>query len=303
MDLSSLPAAKRVVVIGDIHGDIQRLIKCLYAAKLINTKLQWVAEPRDTVLVQLGDQVDSINRGSNESWEKLPDLEVVRFMETVAKMAEAAGGRVVSVLGNHEIMNVLGDFTFVSQSSLEKSGGPAGRLKLFRPGSDLCVRTLSKRPLVSRVGSLLFCHAGLLPQHLDIGSNSIERINFLAKSFIMGNSTQYDRDLFMRLVDPTDGLCWTRFYHQAPEQIVEPVLKTVLERTGTNALVLGHTPHMRITSKNNGRLWFADVGISRSFGNNKWQVFEIWDDGVPKAENNFAPLRILTIEENMTSSG
>jgi len=46
----------RVVAVGDIHGDYNKLVQVLTAAKLIDKKLNWIAE--DTALVQLGDLID-----------------------------------------------------------------------------------------------------------------------------------------------------------------------------------------------------------------------------------------------------
>lgn len=294
-----LPAAKRVVVIGDIHGDLQRLVKCLYAANLINTKMEWIASPKETVLIQLGDQVDSLNRGNPEEWEKLPDTEVARFMENVANAAERGGGKVISMLGNHELMNVFGNFMYVSPSSLQKTGGQEGRSKLFRPGSELAANVLAKRPLVCKIGSLLFCHGGILPEHLYLTNGNLATINDIVQKVLMGGQMNSLEDIaFQRLINEVNGIVWTRFYHEASEAEAEPVIDKVLEMTQCKALFMGHTPHMHVTSKVNGKLWFCDTGISRAFGQNEYQILEIWDDGVPKPENNNGAIRVITIQES-----
>ena len=46
---SVLPATRRIIVIGDIHGDFNVLKKCLDMAGLINRKNQWIGG--DTVVV------------------------------------------------------------------------------------------------------------------------------------------------------------------------------------------------------------------------------------------------------------
>ena len=40
--------------------------------------------------------------------------EVMDLMMTLEKEAEEAGGRVLSLLGNHEIMNIMGDLRYVT---------------------------------------------------------------------------------------------------------------------------------------------------------------------------------------------
>ena len=56
------PNCDRLVIIGDIHGDIKRLKNILIDAKVINNNIEWIAEPKNTIVVQMGDQVDSLNR-------------------------------------------------------------------------------------------------------------------------------------------------------------------------------------------------------------------------------------------------
>ena len=47
-------------------------------------------------------------------------------------------------------------------------------------------------------------------------------------------------------------------------------------------MIIGHTPHNKISSACNKKLWKVDVGISDAFNmknGNKLQVLEIIDDG------------------------
>ena len=62
---SVLPAVRRIIVIGDIHGDWKMTLDTLKLAKVINNKNKWIGG--DTVVVQLGDQID---RCRPDDWEK-----------------------------------------------------------------------------------------------------------------------------------------------------------------------------------------------------------------------------------------
>ena len=92
---------ERLVVIGDVHGDFDDFASLLKRAGLVNDENHWSGGA--TVLVQTGDVID---RGpkSREAMDLLMNLE---------KEAATAGGRVVPLLGNHEIMNVIGDLRYV----------------------------------------------------------------------------------------------------------------------------------------------------------------------------------------------
>jgi Calcineurin-like phosphoesterase len=97
----------RVVAIGDIHGDVDALNGILQRAGIIDAGGRWIAS--DAVLVQLGDVTDRGPR-VRAAMDLLMDLE---------RQASAAGGRVAVLLGNHEIMNLLGDGRYVTPAIYE----------------------------------------------------------------------------------------------------------------------------------------------------------------------------------------
>ncbi|HZL96764.1 MAG TPA: metallophosphoesterase, partial [Vicinamibacterales bacterium] len=92
----------RVVVIGDVHGAYAPLVELLQAIGMIGPDLAWSGG--DAHLVSVGDLLD---RGPDA--RKVLDL-VMRLQ----REAVAVGGRVHMVLGNHELMNLLGDLRYVT---------------------------------------------------------------------------------------------------------------------------------------------------------------------------------------------
>ena len=78
--------------------DIQNARKVLRMAKIIDESRNWIAGT--DVLVQTGDIVD---RGAYA-------LDIYKIMRKLRGQASAAGGEVVSILGNHEVMNAIGDW-------------------------------------------------------------------------------------------------------------------------------------------------------------------------------------------------
>ena len=93
---------KRVVAVGDVHGAYDSLVELLGAAGLISREDRWVGG--ETHLVMLGDLVDRGPR-SREALDLLMRLQ---------KEAPYSGGQVHVVLGNHEVMNLVGDVRYVS---------------------------------------------------------------------------------------------------------------------------------------------------------------------------------------------
>lgn len=85
---------RRVVAIGDVHGDFKAAMRAIRIAGIINDKNEWIGG--DTIFVQVGDQTD---RGDSEK-------EIIDFLEELRPKALEAGGRVITLNGNHETKNV-----------------------------------------------------------------------------------------------------------------------------------------------------------------------------------------------------
>ena len=264
--------SNRIVIIGDIHGDIRRFKDILIDAKIINKNIEWIAEPKNTIVIQMGDQVDSVNRDpSLEEWEVLPDVEMLYFTDLLNKIALSKGGRVISLIGNHELMNVIGNFSYVSQISLNNN---YKRQELFKPGGTLSA-LLSQRPLVVKIGRLLFCHAGLTLEHLNILSKynkDISYLNTIWKNFIKNNAILIgDKEIFENIILDMDGMLWTRDLNNGDDLI------KLKEQLGCIYMFVGHTVVERVKLINDF-IWYTDTGISRSFGNTSYQYIDIFNN-------------------------
>jgi len=91
----------KIIAVGDIHGDHAAYKAILKDAALINDKGDWTGG--DTIFVQTGDIAD---RG--------PDTrQILEHLRQLQKQASKAGGQVVTLLGNHEAMNMTGDLRYV----------------------------------------------------------------------------------------------------------------------------------------------------------------------------------------------
>ena len=91
-----------LVAIGDVHGDFADFVAILRRTGLMDQQNHWTGGK--TTFVQVGDLLD---RGPKPR-------EVMDLMMALEKEAVQAGGRVVSLLGNHEPMNIMGDLRYVT---------------------------------------------------------------------------------------------------------------------------------------------------------------------------------------------
>ena len=102
---------RRVVAVADVHGAYPELLAALREAAVIDESLRWKAGA--THLVSLGDLVD---RGA----ESRKVLDLLMRLEGEAR---AAGGAVHVVLGNHEVMNIVGDLRYVAEAEYRAFAG------------------------------------------------------------------------------------------------------------------------------------------------------------------------------------
>ena len=108
----SASAPGRVVAIADVHGAFGELTALLHDTGLIDDRRAWSGGA--ATLVQTGDVVD---RGAKTR-------ECLDLLMELQRQAPRAGGRVVTLLGNHEVMNVIGDLRYVTPDIYRSFASP-----------------------------------------------------------------------------------------------------------------------------------------------------------------------------------
>jgi hypothetical protein len=95
-------APERVVAIADVHGAYEELTAILQRTALIDANRQWTGGA--ATLVQTGDVLD---RGA----QTRACLDMLMALE---RQAEKAGGKMIPLDGNHEVMNLMCDVRYVT---------------------------------------------------------------------------------------------------------------------------------------------------------------------------------------------
>jgi hypothetical protein len=105
---------RRVVATGDFHGDLRAARRALELAGVLSSPVHCAAPDRwvggSTVFVQVGDILD---RGDDE-------IAIMSLLAHLARQASPAGGALYQVCGNHETMNVYGDFRYVTPGAFKE---------------------------------------------------------------------------------------------------------------------------------------------------------------------------------------
>lgn len=272
----------RVVAIGDVHGDYESFAEVLQSAGLIDGNGNWTGGK--THLVQTGDIVD---RGPNSR-------AVMDLLIRLQRQAEAAGGAVHCLLGNHEAMNVYGDLRYVSpaefasfaagnsadrgasyeygkpitaaatpsfdqaQSSSEHPNGFAELRAAFGP-EGVYGKWLRSENAVIKIDRTLFVHAGLGSKYADW---SIDKINQEVREEL----ADFTR-LHGGIVTDTEGPLWYSGLAKGDEK-QEPLVDQLLKHFDVDRIVIGHTyAQGAVTPRFGGKVIMIDVGIPRIYDN------------------------------------
>lgn len=283
-------ATGRVLSIGDIHGDIQKALACLKIGGVIDEqdgRITWVGG--DTTVVQLGDVLD---RGDAE-------ISTILLLRELDKQAREHGGAVYMLNGNHESLNVAGDFRYVTPGAFLESAMAAGltdkkdlankeavlkaRWSLYKPGGVMA-KELSRNPTVLVVNKeLVFAHGGLLPHHVAYG---IQRINDEVAAWMKGadcSDGSAPSPPFTAMGD-SNSVMWNRTFGKERCSPYDRIhmkmqLDSTLQQLGAKAMIVGHTPQMSgLNAECNGRIWRVDVGMSSGVLNAEPQVLEFSKD-------------------------
>jgi hypothetical protein len=247
----------RVVAVGDFHGDYDAARDALRTAGVLGDGDHWSGGT--TTLVQTGDVLD---RGDGES-------KILALLAQLAAEAPKAGGQVVQLLGNHELMNAAHDFRYVTPGGMrdfdgdrEHELGPAG----------VWAKKLAHHNVVAIVGDTVLSHAGVVPAWVD----QLDQVNLDARCWLDGQASDPPSAL-----TSDDSPVWTRAW--GGDDVDCAQLKTVLDKLGVKRMVVAHTVQRAgISSACAGALWRIDVGLNRIYGG-PIQVLEIPEpEGAPK---------------------
>ncbi|KAE8710874.1 Calcineurin-like metallo-phosphoesterase superfamily protein isoform 2 [Hibiscus syriacus] len=285
---------RRIVAVGDLHGDLDQARYALEMAGVLSSNGEDLWTGGDAVLIQLGDVLD---RGDEE-------IAILSLLRSLDIQAKANGGAVFQVNGNHETMNVEGDFRYVESGAFDECAdfleymndyeydwdeafvgqrqkGVIARSVLLRPGGPLACE-LAQHAVALKVNDWIFCHGGLLPHHVAYG---IERMNM--------EVSQWMRGVIEEDSSPHMPFIATKGY----DSVINAILQETLQAVGAKAMVVGHTPqYSGANCEYNCSIWRIDVGMSSGVLNSRPEVLEIRDDKarvITSKRDKFSELQIV----------
>ena len=305
----------KIYALGDIHGDYSVAISMLILAEAISHKTpKYPLEPTathckcpkweggDSIIVQVGDQVDSCrymencNTLKSEFYIDRPyDILILNMFTELDEQAQKHGGRVISLLGNHELMNAQGIHKFVSKENFTYEQ-KIHRNDIMLPTTNPTMEHIG----CSRVASVivndnLFVHAGIIDKigdNLNLFSatpeksrHNLENINQNIQLWLLG---QIALPKVNDIINPgtidnkkTDSIFWTRILGTLPANSSQKEcmnhIGKVVKFLKIDNIIIGHTPQSfqfglnsnnACASDNNEKsvnIWRIDNGSAQGF--------------------------------------
>jgi hypothetical protein len=172
--------------------------------------------------------------------------------------APKSGGKVIGVLGNHEMMNWTGDWRGVTPADLSEFESPAARMNDLKKDGAMGRWILGTRMVVIHDG-VLYCHGGVSAEMAEMGAERLTAIKATDVN-IESNLTLFGGD----------GPMWYRGYLLNSETEACAEATKVLSKLGVKRMVVGHTTQRdgRIRSRCGGTILGIDTGISGYAGHN-----------------------------------
>ena len=276
----------RIVAIGDLHGDLKLAKDCLKLAKCIDDNDNWIGN--DTYIVQVGDQVDScrpvFKKCNDETVSDEPnDIELLVYFTELDKKAIKYNGRVISLLGNHELMNVLGDMRYVSSKSSknDKFKDENDRIEQFKPGNSWAKYLGCTRISSVIIGDFIFVHAGFIPKFMKDAKinnrNDLIKLNSIIRKWLLGviDDDLNDKQYIKTIVNGNpSSMFWDRILGALPQNlkmfdehgVCKTYLKDALDIFGVKSMVIGHTPQFHPNK----------LGIQMTCQNNKYPMHGLY---------------------------
>ncbi|RZM23953.1 MAG: metallophosphoesterase [Pedobacter sp.] len=167
-------APEKLLVISDIEGNFTGFYSFLLSNGVIDTKGNWIYGKGHLVL-----NGDFVDRGKEVT-------QVLWLIYKLEQQAEAKGGKVHYILGNHEIMMLQGNVSYANFKYIQAAKSISGNTywdeaarKLYSDDTELG-KWLRTKNVVERIGNTVFVHAGLSVRHMDAGLD-IQTLNQIAR--------------------------------------------------------------------------------------------------------------------------
>eukprot|EP00158_Paraphelidium_tribonemae_P008799 Partr_v1_DN28687_c1_g1_i1_m49730 putative NA len=257
---------------GDFHGDLPSFLENLSWAQLIESGsasdiIKEIDEGRDPSIKWIGGRVNLVFTGDilDRGLHDILIWQIIRFLYPIVKNS---GGHLEALLGNHELMNLMGIYRDVHPKLVETEELKKERRWKLSGGDPLGKFMRGLRAAV-QIGKSVFVHGGIEPFFAELTLDKINaELRFQLSSLPYTYSDAHE-------IFAEDGPFWSRYFSLPNPQISSEKmcadLQKSLELLDNDSLgkpvriVVAHTIQInrKIGTDCNGALIKIDIGLSR----------------------------------------
>jgi len=253
--VSLAAAAPPLCGVGDLHGDEAHAFEALRMCGAVDRSGSWIGG--NMTVVQTGDVVDRGNAS----------LPLLHALWSLREQAAAAGGELLLLMGNHELLNMQGQTRYVHKGELFEFGGVAAWLHAMNPRHGEIGARLAAQPGVAVRGQgacrTLFLHAGLRLRTAQSFA-TLDALNAELSRQAAANAGE--------LLDAHTGPLWWRGYarpHAAgmsDEQACTEARDAIATLgDGAVRMAVGHNIVPFVSTRCGGLVHMIDVGMSYAY--------------------------------------
>jgi len=273
----------KLYAIGDIHGDSlllkHVLVNLANVANIYNDQdiykskledLRWNLN-NSAYVVFCGDLVDRTrDPDTNYAFQdENSDLEIIKTLDRLDREARNYGGRVLMLLGNHEMMNFNQMFDFVSNRGMYEN-----RDLDFKPGS-LWANYISDNCFAAiKINNLIFTHGGFCINFIKEfekynlkGNMIIGAINHTIRTYLEDGEYTPALNKLKNLLMTQNSILFCRdfgFDNYNCDELDE-IFKILEMNPEESKMIIGHSIQDEVNSICDNRVWRIDLGLSRAF--------------------------------------
>jgi hypothetical protein len=253
-DIVPLSKSTPMFVVADTHGEFEIATELLLRHRIIDDKLSWSFGTGHLVL--LGDVFDRGERHTELLW----------LIYKLEAEAQAAGGGVHLILGNHETMVLLGDERYLNAKYLRTPRvlNAPGYAALWGTNTVLG-RWLRTKASVMKIGEYACLHGGLSPEVVS-RKLTLQAMNSAIRDALHSRHAlpQPEADN-LTFIMGQNGPLWHRGYFTdahsqgGAAQVTAEEVESILKYFKADKILIGHTRVPTITSLYDGKVIAVQV--------------------------------------------
>jgi len=245
----------KFLTISDFDGHIEGFTMALTREGVIDANFNWTYGTGHLIIC--GDVFD---RGFHIT-------ECLWLLYKLEAEAEAQGGKVHLILGNHEIFNMTDDWRYVEVKYFDNAQLMGKRMSELYDSNTELGRWLRSKNLIEKIGDYAFLHGGISPQvaALDL---TYDQINDYGRIELNGTSCNGD----CQIVNGSDGIYWYR--GMVYQTLTQPQVDEFLDSLGVQRVIIGHTKDNTIETFYNDKVMAIDMYHADNFASGYMEALQ-----------------------------